>query len=83
MNFKVIDDGKEIECNILFTFKDETSSINYVIYTDGIMDKNGEFNIYASRYEIKNGDYYLESIKSEKEWDLVDNMLEANNVGEI
>ena len=45
MNFKVIDDGKEIECNILFTFKDETSSINYVIYTDGIMDKNGEKHV--------------------------------------
>ena len=77
MNFKVIENGKEIECDILLTFKDDNNDINYIVYTDGTKDDEGDLEIYASRYVIKDNDFYLEEIKTESEWNLIDNMLES------
>lgn len=77
MKFKVIDNGKEIECNILFTFKDESNDINYVVYTDGTKDNDGDLKIYSSRYVQENKNIILKPIESDYEWDLIDNMIEA------
>lgn len=77
MNFKVIENGKEIICDIILTFRDDNNDINYIVYTDGTKDENRELEIYASRYIVSNGNYILEEIKNDYEWDLIDNMLEA------
>lgn len=77
MDFKIIEDGKEITCDILLTFRDENNNINYIVYTDGTKDDEGELEVYASRYIVKGNDFYLEEIKSESEWNLIDNMLES------
>lgn len=77
MNFKVIQDGKEIICNIILTFKDENNNYNYIVYTDGTEDEDGELEVYASRYILDNGNYILSEIESNYEWNLIDNMLEA------
>lgn len=77
MNFKVIEDGKQINCNVLLTFSDDSNNINYIVYTDGTKDQNDELEIYASRYVLKDNAYYLEEIKNEYEWNLIDNMLEV------
>lgn len=76
MNFKIIDKGNEIQCEILLTFRDENNKINYIIYTDGTKDCDGDEKIYASRYTFKDGNYILEAIENNFEWDLIDNMLE-------
>ena len=35
MTFKVInDEGKEIECEVLFTFESDETKKNYIVYTD-------------------------------------------------
>lgn len=77
MNFKVIDNDKEILCNIVLTFSDQNNGINYIIYTDGTKDKDGELEIYASRYIIEDNNYILMDIEHDYEWDLIDNMLES------
>ena len=79
---KVINEGKEIECEILFTFSE--NSIDYIVYIDGTKDETGEYEIYASRYSFKDGEYYLEEIEEEFEWDLIDRMLEKrlSEIGE-
>ena len=77
MKFKIIQNGKEIECEILLTFADDSNGISYIVYTDGTIDSEGEEEIYASRYTLKNGNYVLEAIENDYEWDLVDNMLES------
>ena len=77
MNFKIIDNGKEIEAKIILTFKDSSNDINYIVYTDGSVDSNGEEEVYVSRYKLKNGNYILKAIENNYEWDLVDNMLES------
>ncbi len=77
MNFKIINDGKQIDCEIILTFRDENNDINYIVYTDGTKDSNGNLEMYASRYTITDGNFVLNDIEKEYEWDLVDNMLES------
>lgn len=77
MNFKIFDNGKEIDCEILLTFRDENNDINYIVYTDGTKDNNNELEIYASRYILENDNLVLKEIENDYEWDLIDNMLES------
>ena len=81
MNFKIYEDNKEIVCNIIKIFKDDSNDINYVIYTDGTKDEEGELEIYASRYILENNNYILTDIENDYEWNLIDNMLESMNKG--
>ena len=77
MDFKILENGKELECSIITAFRDDNNGISYVVYTDGEKDSNGEMEVYASRYVLEDNQYILNPIDSEKEWDFVDNMLEA------
>jgi len=81
MKFKIISKGKEIECDILFTFRDNNNDINYIVYTDGTVDLENELLIYASRYVLENNNYILKDIENEYEWNLVDNMIDLKNKG--
>lgn len=76
MDFKVIDDnGKIVECEILYTFTDPGSNINYILYTDNTMDEDDKMEVYASRYELVDDSYVLKAIENDQEWDLVDEVL--------
>lgn len=77
MNFNVINNGKEINCDVMLTFRDDNNDINYVVYTDGTKDSNNNLEVYASRYVIKDNKFILNDIEHDYEWDLIDNMLES------
>ena len=79
MNFKIVQDGKTIVCDVIMTFRDDNNDINYIVYTDGTTDEDGDLEIYASRYIVNNNDYILSPIENDYEWDLIDNMLEAKD----
>ena len=39
MTFKVMnEEGKEVECEVLFTFESEETKKNYIVYTDNTND---------------------------------------------
>ena len=85
MIIKVVDEnGKEIECEIITTFKDENSDINYIVYTDGTKDEEGDLEIYASRFVLEDNNFILVPIENDYEWDLIDNLLKLKikEVGE-
>ena len=82
MKFKVIDNEKEIECNIIKAFRDESNNINYVIYTDGTKDENGDLEFYSSRYDLEGNDIVLKPIENDYEWNLIDNMLATIESGD-
>ena len=42
------DEGKEVECEVLFTFESEETHKNYLVYTDNTTDENGNIKVYAS-----------------------------------
>ena len=76
--FIILDDkGKEIECEPLFTFESEETKKNYVVYTDNSKDKDGNIRVFASIYEVTDKGNKLLPIKSEKEWKIIETILES------
>ena len=68
MKFKVIDDqGKEIECEVLFTFESDETGKNYIVYTDNTTDEEGNTKVYASIYTPNQENLNLTAIETEKE----------------
>ena len=47
----VNDEGKEIECEILFTFDSDETKKSYIVYTDNTLDEEGSTKVYASVYD--------------------------------
>ena len=48
MTFTVTDDaGKEVECEVLFTFESDETKKNYMVYTDNTTDEQGNTKVYA------------------------------------
>ena len=76
--FVVLDDkGKEIVCEPLFTFESEETKKNYVVYTDNSKDKDGNVRVFASIYKVSDKGGELLPIKSEKEWKVIETILES------
>lgn len=85
MTFKVMsDEGKEVECEVLFTFESEETKKNYIVYTDNTTDEEGNTKVYASIYNPNESETKLLPIETEKEWKIIETILEeiqseANN----
>lgn len=76
--FLIIDEkGKQVECEPLFTFESEETGKQYVVYTDNSLDKEGNTRVFASIYEITENGGKLLPIKSNKEWKVIETILEA------
>ena len=76
MTFKVIgEDGKEIECEVLFTFESDETKKNYIVYTDNTQDEGGNTKVYASIYTPDQEDLNLEPITTDKEWKIIETIL--------
>lgn len=77
MTFKVLDDdGKEVECEVLFTFESDETKKNYIVYTDNTLDEEGNTKVYASIYNPNEEETKLLPIESEKEWKIIETILE-------
>lgn len=76
--FNVIDkDGNEIQCEVLFTFESEETKKNYIVYTDNTKDNKGNIRVFASIYDPNTDNSELLPIKSEKEWKIIETILES------
>ena len=77
MTFKVInDEGKEVECEVLFTFESDETKKNYIVYTDNTLDEEGNTKVYASIYNPDQDETKLFPIETEKEWKIIETILE-------
>lgn len=76
MKFKVIDaNGKEIECEVLFTFESDETNKNYIVYTDNTTDEEENTKVYASIYTPNSEDLNLQPIETDKEWKIIEVIL--------
>ena len=76
--FTVIDEnGKEVTCEVLFTFDSEETKKNYIVYTDNTTDDEGNTRVYASVFDSTNENTELKPIESEREWKIVETILES------
>ncbi len=71
------DKGESIVCDILFTFDSEETGKSYIVYTDNSKDENGKVRVYASIYKPDDPKTKLEDIKTEKEWKIIDTILQT------
>lgn len=77
MTFKVMnDEGKEIECEVLFTFESDETKKNYIVYTDNTLDSEGNTKVYASIYNPDEDETKLLPIETDKEWKIIETILE-------
>ena len=73
MTFKVInDEGKEVECEVLFTFESDETKKNYIVYTDNTLDEEGNTKVYASIYNPDEDETKLLPIETDKEWKIIE-----------
>ena len=76
MTFKVKnEEGKEIECEVLFTFESDETKKNYIVYTDNTKDETGNIKVYASIYQPNKKETMLEPIETDKEWKIIETIL--------
>lgn len=71
----ILKNGKETECDVLFTFECEELGKNYVGYTDNSIGSNNRKNIYVSSYDPVIGLNELEDITTEAEMNMVLDVL--------
>lgn len=77
MTFKVVnDEGKEVECEVLFTFESDETGKNYIVYTDNTVDEEGNTKVYASIYNPDQDETKLLPIETDKEWKIIETILE-------
>ena len=74
--FKVMNnEGKEVTCNVLFTFDSDETKKSYIVYTDNSKDANGNVQVYASIFNPNDPNTKLEPIETEKEWKVIETIL--------
>lgn len=76
--FTVLDnEGKEITCEVLFTFESDETKKNYIVYTDNSLDESGNIKVYASIFDPNKEKTELMPIETEREWKIVETILES------
>ncbi len=71
------DEGKEVECEVLFTCELKETGKNYIVYTDNTKDEAGDIKCYASIYDPKGNNDELLPVETDKEWDLLEKVFES------
>ena len=71
MTFKVEEDGKTIEYEIITYVTNPQTNKSYVIYHEANSDE-----VYASTYTIEKGELILDEITTDEEWDFLDEVLD-------
>lgn len=72
---KILKDGKEVECDVLFTFDSEDTMKAYIGYTDNSIGDNGRKTIYVSSYDPFSTEMKLEDITDPKELNMIQEVL--------
>ena len=78
----VNDEGKEVECEVLFTYEDEKTKKNYIAYTDNTLDDDGNTKVYASIFNPEEENPVLLPIESDSEWKMIEGILNSLSTGE-
>lgn len=76
--FTVLDDGgKEIVCEVLFTFNSEETKKDYIVYTDNTTDDEGNVRVYASIFDPNKEKTELIPIETDREWKIIETILDT------
>ncbi len=73
------EEGKEQECEVLFTFNSEIFNKSYVIYYPVGEEDNDEIEVMASAFTEDEGGISgkLLAIETDEEWEMIEEVLET------
>lgn len=74
----LLENDKEVVYRVLLNIEDVNGK-NYVVYTKDELDKNGDMITYVANYEEKKDGIKLTSIKDDKEWELICDIVNSIN----
>lgn len=69
--------GEKVECEILFTYKNEKTGVHYIAYTDNTEDDEGHTRVYASTFDPAEENPQLLPIETDEEWAMIENILDS------
>lgn len=76
--FTVINnEGREVVCDVLFTFDSDETRKSYIVYTDNTKDQNGNIQVYASIFNPEDENTELLPIETDKEWKVIETILSS------
>lgn len=67
--------GQRVEADIITIFKVNSNNKEYIVYTFNEKDDNDNYKSYTSRLRETNGQYFLDAIVDDKEWEEVHNII--------
>ena len=73
--YTINSEGKTIEFDVIFTFKNDDNGKNYVVYTDNSIDEQNKLRIYSSIYNPDTLEF-LGNPETKDEWDRIYNLLD-------
>ena len=63
--------GQKVQADIITVFKVNETNKDYIVYTFNEKTPDNNYKTYTSRIRETNGNYFLDSITDEEEWDKV------------
>lgn len=63
--------GQKVEADIITVFKVNETNKDYIVYTFNEKTPENNYKTYTSRLRESNGQYFLDSIVDEQEWEKV------------
>ena len=69
-----LNDGREVDYKVLFSFTSSETRKSYLVYTDDIKDAIGRVSVYANVYDDSLGDKELLPIETEEEWNVIESI---------
>lgn len=67
--------GQKVEADIITIFKVNSTDKEYIVYTFNEKDENDNYKTYTSRLRESNGQYFLDAITDDSEWNEVHNII--------
>lgn len=72
-------EGKEMECDVLFTFNSDETKKSYIVYTDNTKDDLGNTKVYANTFDEFDENGILGEIETEEEWSTIEQIFQSIN----
>lgn len=63
--------GQKVQADIITVFKVNETNKDYIVYTFNEKTLDNNYKTYTSRIRETNGNYFLDSITDEEEWEKV------------
>ena len=71
------EDGRAVECDVLFTFDSDETGKSYIVYTDNTRDENGQYKVFASVYDPTGESLTLQRVETDAEWEIIEHVRDT------